>query len=130
MQPELQPFSVEARLSAVQVRFPKLDVPAEYRRACAKYGRTVDVGWLESFWLPRCRPVRRRSRAVIASTVAMDVFRAAKSEIEPAVWAKWWQATYPAIDCPAWADAPIDLKMRCVREHLVRGPKESINPSL
>lgn len=116
MQPETQSFTIEARLASAQVRFPRIDVPAEYRRACAKYGKPVEVGWLEACWLPRCRPVRRRSRASIASAVAMDVFRAAKAEAEPPEWAGWWHKRYSHIDRPAWGAAPLDMKMRFVRE--------------
>lgn len=120
MQPKLQPLSIEARLADVQVRYPKVDVPAEYRKACAKYGRAVEVGWFEACWLPRCRVARRRSRAAIASAVSMDVFKRAKDEAEPLGWASWFDARYPGIDRPAWVAAPIDMKMRHIREQVAQ----------
>lgn len=125
MSPESQPLEIETRLTAIQVRWPKIDVPAEYRKACAKYGRPVELGWLETAWLPRCRPARRQSRAVIASAVALDVFVAAKAEAEPSGWPGWWAARYPTIDRPAWPNVPLDLKMRFCRER----PAERAGPS-
>lgn len=123
MQPEVQPLPIETRLAELQVLFPRLDVFAEWRKASAKYGRPVDLGWLEGAWLPRCRPARRRSRAAIASAVAMDVFLAAKAEAEPPEWAGWWEARYAHIDRPPWGAAPLDLKMRFVRELLGSSPR-------
>ncbi|MFZ5495277.1 MAG: hypothetical protein ACOZE5_08060 [Verrucomicrobiota bacterium] len=125
MQPEPERLEIETRLTALQVRWPKVDVAAQWRKACAKYGRPVELGWLESAWLPRCRHARRRSRAAIASALATDVFLAAKAEAEPAGWPAWWAARYPTIDRPAWPAAPLDLKLRFAREQLAVGPSRA-----
>lgn len=109
-------LGIERHLADIQVRWPMIDVPAQWRRACAKYQRPVEPGWLEAFWLPRCRPVRRRSRAVVVAAVATDLHRRAAAATEPTGWAAWWAKALPGVDLRPWQDAPIDLRLRFVRE--------------
>lgn len=120
---------IESRLAGMQAKFPHVDVFAEYRRACGKYRREVDLGWLECAWLPRCRPVRRRSRAQRESDARTVIYLAAASPAEPLAWAGWFARAYPHLDPLPWLSAPIDMRQRFARDEMARPSKESIKPA-
>lgn len=120
--------AIEAELSRLQVEFPRIDVAAEYRRACRKYRRPVELGWLRMAWLPRCRPAKRRSRAALESAVRTEVFAAASASVAPSAWPAWFARVFPQLDPLPWSAAPIDIRLRFVRESSAEG-KESIKPA-
>jgi hypothetical protein len=101
---------MNADLQTLQSSWPRLDVPGEYRAACAKYGRgNVTLDWLEACWLPRSRPRRsfQRKKANRHAFARDQAWAIASTATAPDGWSAWWATAHPGVDVPAWSSAPL-----------------------